>query len=31
MAESPEGVAILIGGNRTWDEQDALYAQGRSI
>jgi peptidoglycan L-alanyl-D-glutamate endopeptidase CwlK len=22
---------ILIGGNRTWDEQDALYAQGRSI
>ena len=21
---------ILIGGNRTWEEQDALYAQGRS-
>lgn len=21
---------ILISGNRTWDEQDALYAQGRS-
>ncbi len=22
---------ILIGGNRTWDEQDALYAQGRTL
>lgn len=22
---------ILIGGNRTWAEQDALYAQGRSV
>lgn len=22
---------LLIGGNRTWDEQDALYAQGRTI
>lgn len=22
---------ILIGGNRTWDEQDALYAQGRKL
>lgn len=22
---------ILIGGNRTWEEQDALYAQGRTI
>jgi peptidoglycan L-alanyl-D-glutamate endopeptidase CwlK len=21
---------ILIGGNRTWEEQDALYAQGRT-
>lgn len=22
---------ILIGGNRTWEEQDALYAQGRTL
>lgn len=22
---------ILIGGHRTWEEQDALYAQGRSL
>lgn len=22
---------ILIGGNRTWEEQDALFAQGRTI
>lgn len=22
---------ILIGGNRTWEEQDALYAQGRTM
>ena len=21
---------VMIGGNRTWDEQDALYEQGRS-